>query len=251
VEDAAPSGPRTIAEQLNDVRDQVAELNAGTFQSLDGRGLSVAGEHMTNGELVRARNDKEIVGRLTIVEDRVNANDDLMAQSSEFMHRVSQDVADNRRRLEEARQSVTTLSGQVHAMQQSQCNSMFGASLADLCKRLKEEPNWFEVMDEVDLENLEDGLEQMQETCRNAAEEIVIALQQQLLSVHEGEDLLKPKHGLLKAKVSEAYPSDGMRGLMEQSLSDAARSGQLREMLSDMFPPASNPERGCEDITSQ
>merc|ERR1712070_1246112 len=109
VEDAAPSGPRSIKEQLNDVREQVVQLRGRLHQEHEPRssGSLAVAQHPT-------LNFDGVAERLFAVEERVDANCAVAAsQIDKILQRVSEEWDHHRLELQEQRESVSALSAQV------------------------------------------------------------------------------------------------------------------------------------------
>lgn len=181
VECAAPSGPRSIAEQLDDVRQQVALLRGSPDHEPHGSG------DMARSQRQRLNSDE--AARLYAVEERVEASFQVAAsQTDKILQRVSEEWENQRLDLEEQRASVSALSDQVMLIdgRSRQClsannpTSALGTTIAAFCKDFKLQSDALEVLNDEDLENVEAALEQMQGTCLQAADHIASSVQCQL-----------------------------------------------------------------------
>merc|ERR1719311_1234202 len=169
VQDVSPSGPRTLAEQLEDVRGQCGELRGELLAATEGKHLEVQG----NGEMDRAQNERqhrrnleEVNKRLAVMERHVDAN------SERILQQVSEDLACHRQDLEK---SVSELSAQLLVIdgrtQQSLTaalapNTALGATVAAFCNEFRLQADSLEVMDDQDLQDVDVALQQqLRELC--------------------------------------------------------------------------------------
>lgn len=235
-EDASPSGARPLGQQLEEVREQVAELSASVRQHpLDSGQLPVAGEQHAKGDLGRV-SDKhqkaqldEFRERLSVVEERVDANCELVASQIE---NVLEEFKYHRHEVEETKAEISTLSDQVLVLdgrtQPSLASAMtpvsvLGTTLAAFCSEFKLNANSLEVADEGDLEGIEAVLEQMQGTCLHAADEIASVVQSELRALcghdmaagfppkehlQHGHEQLQLKRSLLAGSMTPPSPGD-------------------------------------------
>lgn len=235
VEDADPSGPRSIVEQLDDVREQVAELRCGFSPRSPGQQRPPGDLH----ERRQMPNEDEVIERLSAVEERVHDHAELAAsQIEKILERVSEDLAYHRHDLEDARQearaSVSALSDQVFAIggqtQQSlslTSNGALGSTIAAFTKKFKLQADSLEVMDQEELEHVEAALQHMQGTCLDAADQIAHAVQSELRALC-GQD----QHLQRTALSGSATPPSPVED--DRSSTSSADDGGLKgRLLSD------------------
>mmetsp|Transcript_39697 Transcript_39697/g.73705 ORF Transcript_39697/g.73705 Transcript_39697/m.73705 type:complete len:904 (+) Transcript_39697:21-2732(+) len=200
-------GVRSVAEQIADAhRQQAMDCNDGT----NGRSPS---DH---------RLDAELAHRLCAIEERLEASCELaMAQADQVMRRVAEELrgmAEHRHDLDEAKASISALSQQVSAIEGRTAaggpwwpldneaivkrltpSTAVEKALSIFTADFEAQAQWMEAMDDEDLDNMEAALKRMQGTCLQAATDIAIAVQGELLALQDCETPSSAQRGHLQA----------------------------------------------------